>query len=38
MPWDEALPMAQKYVKGTDITRAQGQETTRNINAFSSQP
>ena len=33
IPFFEAQPIPLKYVSGTDITRAQGQETTRKLSA-----
>ena len=33
MPFRDAPPMPPKNVNGTEITSAQGQDTTRNINA-----
>ena len=31
MPFLDALPMPEKYASGTDIAKAHGQDTTRNI-------
>src|SRR5699024_8141755 len=37
IPFFEAPPIPAKNPKGTDITSAQGQEITRNVNALESQ-